>query len=179
MKIAVKPGKLRTLALLAAASALPGIGSARAQTQTVTSDITYVTLAPVTFSTIADPDFGHVRQGLAAHYVLSTAGTVTSPDGGVPEGGITHAGHYKIFGSATQQIGISAAGGYSTDGGSTTSAATCTYDAGALGVDCTGNALAPPNSGKDLLVGLTIASAGTTADGIADHPTVTITVVYQ
>ena len=171
----MKSSKSRALALLVTASALMGVGTAYAATQTVTSSIKYLT--DLSFVTVLSPNFGEVKQGQVGNYVLSTAGVVTPNGGGVLEGGATNAGSYTIIGSSGQVINISA-GGLTPDGGSTPSAPTCAYNGGASG-SCTIVGAAAPGAGKNLLVGLTIASDGTTADGTTDHPTFTLTVLYQ
>jgi hypothetical protein len=170
----MKPGKFRTVALLATASALLGVAGVASAATVVTASVIFLT--DLTVTTNSSPNFGYVKAATAATYVLSTAGAVT---GGTSEGGSPAAGSYTIAGSASQKINISASG-YSANGGtSTPSLATCKYNGVAVaGADCTGAAPTAPAGGLPLLVGLSITTTGG-ADGTTDHPTFNLNVVYQ
>jgi hypothetical protein len=167
----MKIRQLNSLILVAFVSIISGIGGAYAATQTVTATIKF--LSDLTITQTTAPNFGYVKAATAATYVLSTAGAVT---GGTSEGGAPAAGSYTLAGSATQLINISA-GGYTANGASTPSLATCKYNGVAIaGADCTGAGLA---ASGPLLVGLTVTTTAAGADGVTNTPSFTLTVVYQ
>lgn len=170
--------KIRTIALLSAASIMIGMGSAYAATTTVTSTIKFITDLSVT--EVTPPNFGYAKAGAAGTYILKTDGTIDAASTGTPEGGTLAAGDYTITGSASQAINISV-GNYVADGASTPSAATCNYNS-AGEVPCTDASMtgaAAPGAGTDLKLGLTVTAAGGSTDGEVDHPKMDLTVLYQ
>ena len=169
-----KTQKFRTLALVAGVSTLYGLCGAYAAVLPVTSTIKF--MSDITFVSTSGPNFGYVKAATVATCVLSTAGVVT---GCTSEGGTPAAGVYTIKGSGTGLINISA-NGYTLNGTSTPSLATCSYNSVAVGgANCTGTGLAAPGAaGLPLLVGLTVATTGG-VDGTTDSPTFNLNVVYQ
>jgi hypothetical protein len=166
--------KFRSMALLAAATVF-GLGSAYAAVQTVTATIKF--FSDITITQNAAPNFGYVKAGKAATYILSTAGAVRGT--GIRESGTPAAGSYTISGSGSQTINISS-GNFVASGDSTPSAPTCKYG-GASPATCTQAGLAAPTGiwGTTLLVGLTVTTAGAATDGQTDTPAFDLTIVYQ
>jgi hypothetical protein len=122
-----KTQKFRTLALVAGVSTLYGLCGAYAAVLPVTSTIKF--MSDITFVSTSGPNFGYVKAATVATCVLSTAGVVT---GCTSEGGTPAAGVYTIKGSGTGLINISA-NGYTLNGTSTPSLATCSYNSVAVG----------------------------------------------
>jgi hypothetical protein len=173
--------KLRTVALLAATSALIGMGSAYAASTPVTASIRF--LSDISITPVNQPDFGSVVAGVADTYTLSTAGAVTHSGSGIIEGGSPKAGKYTVTASTHQGINIYAdtyANGL-TDA-TVPSLATCDYNAGGSNpCDSAAHelAIASPLASATLLVGLSAAATATTNDGDTDNPSFNLNVVYQ
>lgn len=143
--------------------------------QTVTASIAFETMLSVTKSN--DISIGKVKALQSGVYTVSTDGQITAQDGGVILGGTWKAGSMTIAGSDTQAISISAEN-YTADKGVTPSAATCAYDGGASS-PCSQTNLSAPGSGKQLLIGITVAADGTQEIGTTASPTFDIVVNYN
>lgn len=173
--------KIRTIALLAGASTLIGMGSAYAAMQAVTAHIKFVT--DITVAETQFPDFGLVKAGVAgASYVLSTAGGITPGGGGVAEGGVPKAGAYTVTASAGTPMELYADTYTAGTNGTVPTAATCDYNAGgsaACGTVGSPQLIAAPIASATLLVGLTDTDAAGLADGVSDNPSFDLHVLYQ
>ncbi len=150
-------------------------GEARAATQSVTAHITFA--EKLSIEDVTSAEFGVLLAGASGTYTLSPQGEVTASGGGSVLGGTPKAATMKITGSQTQAIAISAAN-YVADKGVTPSAATCSYSGGDAGL-CNLSGQAAPGTGKELLLGLTIAVDGTQVANMVAAPTFEVVVNYQ
>ena len=167
-----------SLILVCGVAIFTGGIAAYAANTTVTSSIKF--LSDLTIGTTNGPNFGDVKAATVGTYVLSTAGIVTASGGGIIEGRTPQAGNYTITVSKGGLINIFANNYLAAGGSSTPKLATCTYKGVAVaGPDCTGTGLAPPGASSALVVGLTVTTTAGGLDGVTDHPTFTMNVVYQ
>jgi hypothetical protein len=167
--------RLKYSLVLICGIALFGAGDiARAANQTVTSTIKF--FSDIVITQVTPPNFGYVRAATVATCVLDPVTSAVT--GCASEGGTPTAGSYTIAGSSTQLINISA-GGYTAQGASTPSAASCAYNGGAAVPGCSISGAAAPGAGKNLKVGLSVATTAAATDGTTNTPSFTLTVVYQ
>jgi hypothetical protein len=135
-------------------------------------------LPTITITKNSDIDFGTVKRG-ACTYTINTSGTIS----GTPSGscsalsGTPSVGSLTIRGSSSQTITISA-GSYTAASTVTPSAATGKYNNGSEVSFPMNNVSAPTSTGKTLLLGVTLTTAGSEADLTTYQPTFTISVVY-
>lgn len=170
--------KIRTIALLSAASLLIGTGSAYAVTATVTAKIKFVN--PITVSETSGPDFAMVNNAVGDTYVLDTADGLTAGTSSNIEGGTPKSGVYAITSSTTQAMNITVDTPVAS-AHATPSLPTCSWDgngpAACGATDGFGGTASAAST--TLKLGLTMTTTAGAVDGTVENPTMNINVVYQ
>lgn len=130
-----------------------------------------------TFNLVSNIDYASVKAGQSGDYTVSTAGVLSTANGGQAMTGTPTAGQVTIIGSSTQAVTISISGA-TTDQGVSVTATRGRYGAGAE-QNFPISGAAPGAGGTNLFVGATVHADGTQADSVTANPVITIQVVYQ